>query len=188
YAWLFTRQAASVQPTAKPAGNYRHAATVAIPLLLVVCWSVLSLNTLRTWRFARESAGIDAIIDAMAPDQRAAALVIDQSSVADGNTKIYAHYPAWYQAERHGLIDFNFAWFSPQIVRYQPDRLPGIGPQFDWHPERFDWVKNRGKDYHYFFVRSHGPLNVNLFQGARCSPEAVMSRGNWTLFERRDCS
>ena len=38
------------------------------------------------------------------PGQRALALVFAPDSSADNNRKIYAHYPAWYQAEHQGLV------------------------------------------------------------------------------------
>ena len=81
----------------------------------------------------------------------------------------------------------NFAWFPPQIVRFQPRHLPAWLPGFEWRPERFDWTVHHGADYRYFFVRHFAPLPTNLFRGATCRPEPIWSEDAWTIFERHAC-
>lgn len=158
----------------------------AMPFLVALCWAVLCVHSLNTWRFGQESADFQQVIDTLPPGQRALMLVFDPDSPAAG-TRVYTHYAAWYQAEKQGLVDFNFAWFPPQIVRYRPDRLPGIQPGFEWHPERFNWVKNNGSDYRYFIARSKHPLPERLFEGADCPPQLMLTRGEWQVFEYRGC-
>lgn len=177
YAWMFTR--APVKP--------RPGAGLALPILLIACWSTLGLNTVRAWRFGQETADVDAIMATLEPRHRALALVFDRDSEADNNKRIYLHYPSWYQAEKQGLVDFNFAWFPPQVVRYRPEHLPAVAPGFEWWPEGFDWKKNRGGDYRYFFVRHAGAVPQNLFRGADCPPVSLLRRGSWTIYERRSC-
>jgi len=180
YAWMFTKHASA------PARlSFRPGLVMAV--LVLACLSILSLNTVRVWRFGQETAGIDSIVDNLEPRQRVLSLVFAPNSEADKN-RIYTHYAAWYQAEKQGLVDFNFAWFPPQIVRYRPERLPGARPGFEWHPERFDWVDNRGGDYTYFFVRHDGAVPANLFRGASCQPRPLFRKGSWTVFERGNCS
>jgi hypothetical protein len=186
YAWMFTRRSASANPGI--ASRFKLNPRAAMPLLVLICMLTLSLNTARTWRFGQETADIDTILGNLEPKHRALALMFDPESKAVSNKKMYMHYPAWYQAERHGLVDFNFAWFPPQIVRYRPEHLPAVLPEFEWRPERFDWVKNRGSDYTYFFVRHSGAVPENLFKGANCPPAPLFTRGSWTVFERRTCS
>ena len=37
---------------------------------------------------------------------------------------VYMHFPHWYQAERRGIVDFNFADFYSQMARYGTDAGP----------------------------------------------------------------
>jgi hypothetical protein len=174
YSWIFSGGESA----------RRHA--WATPLLVALCWAVLGVNSLNTWHFGQESADFQRVIDTMQPGQRALMLVVDPDSPAAG-PRVYTHYAAWYQAEKQGLVDFNFAWFPPQIVRYRPDRLPGIQPGFEWHPERFDWIKNHGSDYRYFIARSQHPIPERLFDGADCPPQLMLTSGEWQVFEYRGC-
>jgi hypothetical protein len=83
----------------------------------------------------------------------------------------------------HGLTDFNFAWFTPQIVRYKPDRQPPIHIGFEWSPDQFDWKRHEGDHYRYFFVRgAHQGADV-LFRGAPCMPREIISEGAWKVYE-----
>ena len=47
------------------------------------------------------------------------------SGLLTSNTE-YLHFGSWYQAQKHGWTDFNFAAYRPQIVRFKPDKLPPI--------------------------------------------------------------
>ena len=92
-------------------------------------------------------SAIDAAIKTLAPGERALTLAFSTASPGAGHPYAYIHYPAWYQAERQGLVDFNFAWFPPQIVRWRPDRAPPVTPGFEWYPEKFDWHRHEGWRY-----------------------------------------
>ena len=182
YAWMFTWQAESLRSID------RRNARVAMSLIILLCFAMLSVHSIRAWRFGQESADIDHLMAVVEPGQRALALVFAPDSSADNNRKIYAHYPAWYQAEHQGLVDFNFAWFPPQIVRYRPDHLPAVRPGFEWHPERFDWNTHDGGAYRYFFVRPPPGQPQNLFAGAPCTPKLLLTLGSWAVYENRPCS
>jgi hypothetical protein len=182
YAWMFTRRVAPFGKLGAVGEKF------ALPVLVIVCWSMLGLHTVRVWRFGNEARDFDYVLHSIEPRQRALALVFDQNSKADNSHFVYRQYPSWYQAERGGLVDFNFAWYPPQIVRYRPDRLPGVKIGFDVHPEIFDWNRNRGRDYRYFFVRHGRTMPDALFQKADCEVVPVVSQGTWTIFERRGCT
>jgi hypothetical protein len=128
YAWMFTTER-SLDGAPRPARGW--GARIAMPLLVVACWAVLGFNAIQTWRFGQEAADFDAVLDSVQPGQRALALVFDPGSEAARNPYVYQHYASWYQAERQGLVDFNFAWFPPQIVRFRPGHLPSVGTGFD---------------------------------------------------------
>lgn len=159
----------------------------AILLALFGSGLVLAVNSMTFWQFRKESSDFDQLISQLQPRQRAAAIVLDQRSDVDRNDKIYAHYPLWYQAEDDGLVDFNFAWFPPQIVRYRPDRLPGIKPGFDWFPHTFSWKLMHGERYDYFFVRHLYSIPGRLFMGAPCPPQLVKTSGFWSVYKPGSC-
>lgn len=183
YAWMFSRPAV-------PAGGAlsgSRLATLSLVLMAGASWTVLGQHTVWAWRFGQETRDFAEIMRVVEPRQRALTLVFEPESQAARNDIVYIHYPAWYQAEKQGLIDFNFAWFPPQVVRFRPDRLPTVQPMFDWKPDGFEWNKHRGQDYRYFFVRRNEPLPGNFFAGAQCTPVPLMTRGDWTVYERRAC-
>ncbi|MDB5843142.1 MAG: GtrA family protein [Polaromonas sp.] len=183
YAWMFSRPTA---PAGEPAPASRLG-TLGMAMMAGACWAVLGQHTVWSWNFRQETRDFSEILSVVEPRQRALTLVFEPNSQAAKNDIAYIHFPAWYQAEKQGLIDFNFAWFPPQVVRFRPDRLPTVTPGFDWKPEDFKWRKHRGDDYRYFFVRRDGPLPTDFFAGAPCPPVALMTREHWTVFERRAC-
>ena len=100
------------------------------------------------------------------------------------------HWPAWYQAERGGFVDFNFAIFLPQIVRYRADKMPARFGQEDWaHGPAggFDWERDGASAYRYFFVRHSGALPASFFPSGRCQPMLIKSSGDWLLYENVRC-
>lgn len=154
-------------------------------LILLLCALVLGLYSVRAWRFGEETRSIDAAMGALAPGERALTLAFSTASPAARHPYVYIHYPAWYQAERNGLVDFNFAWFPPQVVRWRPERASAVTPGFEWYPQRFDWTKHEGERYRYFFV--HGTLPAGFFAAAPCPPARIFADGAWAIYERRSC-
>lgn len=190
YAWMFANQSAPYGQTAlqvEQRQGKRVLGASGVVLLMATVWTVLGLHTVWAWRFAKESADFDAVTRAMEPRQRALALIFDRGSAAARNESLYLNFATWYQAEKQGLVDFNFAWFPPQIVRFRPDRLPAVRPLFEWNPETFDWKQHRGSDYRYFVIRHDKPVPATLFNGAQCAPKLLVSEGKWTVFEQRAC-
>jgi hypothetical protein len=100
-------------------------------------------------------------------------------------SRVYLHYPAWYQAERKGFVDFNFAWLPPVIVRFRRELAPPVEPEFEWAPSSFDWARHRGADYKYFFVRGHFPDSI--FAGAECPPSPIWRDDSWTVLKQKPC-
>ena len=180
YAWMFkAAPEAAAQPTLPRAA--------ALPALMLICWAVLGLNTWRHWQFGREAADFERISAGLAPGQRALALIFDPASAASGDRGTYGHYASWYQAERQGLVDFNFAWVQPQIVRYRVATRPTVMMDFAWGPQKFRWAQHGGDSYRYFIVRHREPLPAALFQGAPCAPLLVQASGSWKVYERQAC-
>lgn len=181
YAWMFSRPADRALMPAR-------GQSAVLALLMVACWTVLAHNSMRTWQFGRETADFERVVAGLEPRQRALALIFDRASLADADPVMYVHYAAWYQAERQGLVDFNFAWVPPQIVRYRVAARPPVIMSFSWRPQDFDWGRHQGGNYRYFFVRHREPLPAKLFQGAPCAPELVQQSGGWKVYERIACA
>ncbi|CAN0617404.1 conserved membrane protein of unknown function [Burkholderia multivorans] len=165
-------------------------ALVSQALLAAVCIGFVGVQGARAVRFAEESADFDAVTAAVEPAQRGLMLVFDKRSPAADNPDLYDNFALWYQAEHRGLVDFNAAWFPPQIVRYRLDRMPAVGPS-DVAPaplsEHFDWRRYQGRSYRYFFVRHTSPIPEGLFANPDCRVVLLKSAGTWSLYERQSC-
>jgi hypothetical protein len=181
YALMFRR------PVSSSVGNESSGMQpqVCQILLATICWLFLAGQTDRLVRFAQEDKDFEMARAAVEPGQRALSLVLDCNSTAARSAIGYLHHPSWYQAENGGFVDFNFAWFPPQIVRYRPDSLPGV--RTDWTPERFEWTRDQAWRYRYFFVRHTQPLASNLFTNRDCEISLLKSVGSWSIYESRNC-
>ena len=181
YALLFTKLSVSFNHFS--ALNSKSIHNIGLSLLVLACWGTFTYNSIYAWQFKNEALEIEEIIDTLEPNQKALTLMSYYSSSLDNNQD-FNHFPAWYQAEKHGLVDFNFAYFAPMIVRYKPHQMPANAKGVT--PEDFDWVKHKGDDYRYFITRS--PLPKNIFHNAPCPPRALMNRGRWTIYENKGCA
>lgn len=155
-------------------------------LVLMACvWFILGYHSMEMYRFGKEARDFEPVLAAMQPEQRVLALTYTSRSEDAGLDMAYRHYATWYQSEKKGLVDFNFGWFPPQIVRFRTDHLPLIKETF--RAEAFTVEKFPIDPYRYIIARDTGPLPADLFKGADCAPRLVMKSGTWTLFERKDC-
>jgi len=171
-------------------GNARRRAVLTQVAVAAVCVGFLCMQGFRAMRFADESADFDTVAAVIEPAQRALNVVFNANSSAADNPVVYDNYALWYQADHRGLVDFNAAWFPPQIVRYRLDRLPAIGPP-DVAPEplftTFDWHRHQGWVYRYFFVRHTSPIPEAFFGNPDCRVLLVKTVGNWSVYERQSC-
>ncbi|PTB20226.1 hypothetical protein C9I57_14205 [Trinickia symbiotica] len=155
-----------------------------------VCIAFLGMQGVRALRFAKESADFEAIAAEVAPGQRVLNIVFSKDSPAAENPVVYENFALWYQADRRGLVDFNAAWFPPQVVRYRLDRLPAVGPaQVAPKPlsETFDWHRHEAWLYRYFFVRHTSPIPDRFFANQDCRVVLVRTVGNWSVYEKQSC-
>jgi hypothetical protein len=178
YAWMFT---APVEASRAGRGTGR----LVLPLVVSICCGLLALHAAQAWRFARETAAVDALIARLEPGRRGLGMVFEPYSPAAGYSAAYYHYPVWYEVERGGLVEFNFAWFYVQVARFRPERMPPIDYAFD--PRRFDWARHGGARFDYFFVRRTGGAPPGLFDGATCDVALVDSAPPWFVYRRGAC-
>lgn len=150
----------------------------------------LSWHAYRTLAFAVENRDFETVLAAAAPGKRAAAgaLIQDQGSAAARNPFLAVYQPHWYQVEKGGLVEFNFAYFHPQIVRYRSARIPYTGFAFEAHFTRFDWALPQARLWDYLFVRREGTdLPPEVFARPPCPLRLVKEAGRWMLWERTRC-
>jgi hypothetical protein len=151
-------------------------------------WAAMSIvgywvlaSSARFVTFARETESFSNVVAAMEPGRRVAAMVVDNASPRFA-LPVYLHFPAWYQATHGGVVDFNFAEFHPQMVRYRPGVGPRISETAAWYPTAFEWDRNGGDLYDYFVVKSVVDVSAAIFKDRRSSVELVTQSGWWWVY------
>lgn len=157
-------------------------------LLPIITSSALLVNAMQFIAFNKESHSFDQIIGKAPDGAKILALIIDRQSYAARNPSLYIHYASWYQAENNGIVDFNFAWFPPQPVRYRPEKLPKIKPGFEWNPKSFNWQDHDGNNYDYFIIRSINFSAAILLNNDYCKVIHIKSSGPWHIFKKTECA
>jgi hypothetical protein len=138
---------------------------LALPAL---CLAFLAIHVERLMAFNLESESFDEVLAAAEPGERARYVVGDISSAATRNLMAYEHFPAWYQVEKGGLVDFNFANFAQAVVRYREGTvLPN--------------------EYRYYFVRNGQTVPATSLPPGACQPVLRKRAGTWSLFESVKC-
>ena len=155
--------------------------------LALLSFAFLADMAVRQRRFAAESAPFETVLAAAEPGQRALGLIYAPASAVIRNPFTFHAHAVWYQVEKGGFVDFNFAYFLPQIVRFRADRFPPVPPGFDETPALFDWHALGARVYRYFFVRHAGPLPAHLFDNDECRVVLRAEAGEWSLYERAEC-
>jgi len=155
--------------------------------MIAGCLIFLTDQSIRLHRFVAENAALEELLARMEPGHRALNLAFDRESAAYRSPAAYMHQAVWYQADQHGFVDPNFATFVPEIVRFRPEQHPTGAQKIDEYPETFEWKKDSGRIYRYFFVRKAEPLAADFFANSECDVELLMHSGEWWLYERRNC-
>jgi hypothetical protein len=150
---------------------------------IVVLWVIASIG--RFAAFARETETFSAVLAALEPGRRVAGMVVDAGSPLFA-LPVYLHFPAWYQAVGGGIVDFNFAEFYSQMVRYRPSAGPRIAEQVAWYPLAFEWELHGGANYDYFLVKSSFDAGPLIFKDKAGNIELVTQQGWWWLYRNLD--
>jgi hypothetical protein len=138
-----------------------------------VCLGFIALQADRMAAFARESAAFDEVLAAAEPGFRARQLIVDMASPAARSPMAYQNFALWYQVDKGGLVDFNFAAYGTQVIRYRQVEAGRDGPLFR---------------YRYVFVRADGAPSASLADGnGKCQPVLRKQAGSWMLFENVGC-
>lgn len=155
----------------------------------MVCatWLMLGITGYRVHAFDSEARAFDTVLQAAAPQKRALALLFDPASPASDMSFAYLHFPSWYQADKGGFVDFNFAAYHPQIVRFRPGHTPQLGDNLSRSPERFGGNVDLERRYDYIFTRGSDADVTRLISKSVCQLTVRAADGAWTLLERGDC-
>lgn len=160
------------------AGRFSRAALVAVPLL---CLAKTAIVGTQFQQFDKESGDYARAIAQVPAGQRVMSLMDDRGSAPMSGGDVYLHFVAWYQAERQGFVEMNFAQFLPQIVRFKPG-VEFLKASYEWAPRRFDWEAQRMGTFDYFVVRGANP-DAWLPAKAPCRLHKVAQEGLWTVYQ-----
>jgi hypothetical protein len=170
------------RPPNKTAQEYFPRIGMAWGGFIIFCLLYAPLTDL--WHFHKEVRGFASLLDELPAQQRALILVTWPNSRVIDNPTVYMFFPAWYQAEKGGWVDINYAWYSPQAVRYRPDRVPAMKPNFGGSSTPSDCER-----YELIFVRAIRPPSDNMFQNTPCQRHALYkSQGDWYVYHLPDAN
>jgi hypothetical protein len=159
--------------------------------VVALCWTVIGIKASRAVGFAQEARSFDAVLAAASPGRRLSSsrLIGDAASAAAVHPSVYAYYATWYEVERGGFVDFSFATFHPQIVRFKsipPWRRVEGDPAETF---AFDWSDRSWREVDYFLARRTpaGDWPRTFVTGAACDLSLLREAGPWGLFARGSC-
>ncbi|MBN9090319.1 MAG: hypothetical protein J0J01_25690 [Reyranella sp.] len=136
-----------------------------LPIALLTWWA-LGVQVERLLAFAAESRAFEEVLAAAEPGHRAQQQVLDMTSRAARTPMAYQNFALWYQAEKAGFVDFNFAAYPTQVVRFRDPKAQTELP---------------ASAYRYVFVRGAAPQAVD------CPWRPRKASGPWTLLENVGC-
>jgi hypothetical protein len=152
------------------------------------CWGIIAIHAQRTLGFAKETADFETVLAAAEPGRRVASISANPTSAATDYSWANLHQASWYQVEKKGLVEFNFAFFHPMVVRYKFSKIPYNGFGFDGGIVGFDWSLPQARIYDYYFIHQLGDaLPVEFTTNPACDVRLVKAAGTWSLFERGQC-
>jgi hypothetical protein len=182
YALLFQRKQETVQENS---GISRTREMVVMSLVVLTCWTYFAMQSNRIAQFAKESEDFDKVIALAEPNQLMLYYILDGSSPASNNNEAYRHFPAWYQAEANGAVEFNFAIYQNLIVLYRSNE-PSKLPYNRLNPFTTRWSVLKEEHFYYILVRHTDALPSDFFEGIGCQVNKIVESGTWSLY--RGCS
>lgn len=143
----------------------------------------LSYSSYNAWNYDNESKQFSEIMDHIPEEKRLLNFIYNASSkYLPEYYPIYIHFGSWYQAEKKGVSDFNFAEFYPQVMRYKTEANPAITERFLRTPEAFNWETFEGENYDYFLVKHDTNKASDLFPEGKVL--LVKNTADWWLYKR----
>lgn len=185
FSFLFIAESKNTKSNNHSEFNIRIAQAIMICCVWIQYWTVSA----ELKAFSKESNTFENLLNNLEPMERALYFPINAESDAQNRGNIYLHYGQWYQAEKNGFVDFNFAWTPAMIMRFTDANPTPIKPGFEWEPAKFNWLTHNGNLYRYFIIKSKKEINPTVFfEGALCVPTRVFKKDEWQVYERSACS
>lgn len=132
--------------------------------------------------FNQETSGFKGFLEQVSPRKRVLSLVFDKQSSKIANPNMYLHFPLWYQAGHSGFVEYNFAWFSPQVVRFINGEVSEMKPGSEWMPHLLGSINNC-KFFDGVIIRSlKKDVPDNLLIG-ECEFKFAHSDNSWLYFK-----
>lgn len=155
---------------------------------LALIATLIASASIKAVIFSRQTEGFTPALAHMQPGQRVLYLAFDhEDGVSIAPT--FLHFPQWYAARKHGIVDPSAAMMHPELVVFRPGKVPpAVLWDFEWAPEQFNWDDYSGELYRYFVVRSKTGMGPSLFAQAPCRVTLRFHQQEWWLYESApDC-
>ncbi len=187
YALLFCGQTAS---KTQLNSTKQFIQKISFSSLIFIILFAQGFHLYTNYQFKKETKEIDLMISNLEPNQRAFFIIVDSYSDADKNDYVYWDYPLWYQAEKKGFVERNFAALAPFPIRYKPNRK--VNESDDTESMNLDAdgkIKVNLQKYRYIFIRNDAnEPRENVFDNYTCQPVINSSAGKWTIYDTKNCN
>lgn len=132
----------------------------------------------------KETQDFELIIEKLPAEKRILGAIFEPTGASVGIPFTYLHFSSWYQAQKHGWSDFNFAWFHPQIIRYTPNTVPEIKPGFEWIPHQIQQLKSC-QNYDLILVRAYDISFSHVILNSQCKNYKIIAQqGAWFVLSK----
>ena len=147
--------------------------------ILMIAWQCIRVDI-----FNSEIKEYQRVIHSAEPGQRMVMMIFDKMSRSNVSAPLMLHLAGWYQAEQHGLAEFNFARFWGMPLKYKDNIGPGIYSGFEWYPENFDWDKNDGENIQYLILRHPYDASAWISEKTYGNMSLLARDGPWQLYSK----
>lgn len=141
-----------------------------------------SRSTINSSTFDREARGFRSIVATMQAEAPVLGLISARDSMAFSRP-VFLHFPAWYQVEKAGMVDYSFAYWPGMNLTYRRDRLPLADETLLWFPQRFDWQIHNADRYRYFIVKGSKQFPSTVLGKHKGQVTLNATEDDWYLFE-----
>lgn len=179
YALLFSAQSPWAQNNRLLAHTIPN---ITLVLVVITTWLSLGYQSYSHWQFQQESVQIDQLIDGLEKNQRMIYVVSNDGDFTPHKWQGYDNYGLWYQAERSGFTDLNFAGLAPFPVRFVSGKAPNTTAS--------NGTKYFSKrQYRYILHRNNGEQDQEseLFKNESCKATLIKQIPRWTLYDNKVC-
>jgi hypothetical protein len=152
--------------------------------VLAVVGLLALANVARFAAFGAEMRNLSAVIEQTEPGKKLMYFPVIPVTAGFGEP-VHFHSGAWYQAEKRGIVDFNFAFFFPSMVRFREGQHTWVpNDSVVWQPMQFEWERSNGEFYDYFLAHSLDDAQDALFKADQNKVELVARQGWWWLYKK----